>query len=536
MVAQSAGQACAERPARLCRRRKHPARAVLPLAAALPVQQRWHRAVAGVGMRGFLGVVVLVAGVAGLGFWGRSHQAPQIEYTIAEGARAAVAGSIHRIDLGVSGRDITVSGIADTEAERDSLIAALNAVDGRRVVNDALTVLPVASPYTLSIGKAEGSSDLSATGNIPTEAARAELAPALGGDAGALVLASGAPEGWTEMALVAIGALEPLNFGRAELTDGNLKIVGQAETPLEAESARAILSTLPEGSATAELSLLDDGTPPVWMLDYSAAGGAAVSGKLPRGLEIGMITGAIGLGSVADQASKALAGPDSTDTGPLGVLARWLPALETLRATIRPDGADVVAGVGKGTDLDLLGEAIAADLAAAGGTPVSLKIEEVAAEGADGAHRTNSATGQDEVLSSGFWLPSLRITPSPAACTEAANGILASETINFLSGSDRLDANARGVIGRLASVVLPCTGEGGLKAVIGGHTDATGDATLNLGLSQRRAIAVRLALVARGVPGQALKAIGHGASQPVATNDTEEGKAANRRTTIDWVE
>ncbi len=69
-----------------------------------------------------------------------------------------------------------------------------------------------------------------------------------------------------------------------------------------------------------------------------------------------------------------------------------------------------------------------------------------------------------------------------------------------------------------------------------GHTDSSGDAAANVGLSQKRAIAVRLALITRGVPQAMLRAQGYGAAQPIADNTTDEGKALNRRTTITWSE
>ena len=90
------------------------------------------------------------------------------------------------------------------------------------------------------------------------------------------------------------------------------------------------------------------------------------------------------------------------------------------------------------------------------------------------------------------------------------------------------------VVNRLGAYIARCVDEAGLKAEIGGHTDGQGDAAANLGLSQRRAVAVRKELIARGVAPNALKAQGYGDALPIADNATEEGRAQNRRTAVLW--
>ncbi|MDR9373945.1 MAG: OmpA family protein [Schleiferiaceae bacterium] len=69
-------------------------------------------------------------------------------------------------------------------------------------------------------------------------------------------------------------------------------------------------------------------------------------------------------------------------------------------------------------------------------------------------------------------------------------------------------------------------------AVLEGHTDSEGSAAYNKELSQQRAKAVYEYLIAQGVNPERLKYEGYGASQPVASNDTEEGRALNRRTEL----
>jgi hypothetical protein len=62
-----------------------------------------------------------------------------------------------------------------------------------------------------------------------------------------------------------------------------------------------------------------------------------------------------------------------------------------------------------------------------------------------------------------------------------------------------------------------------------GHTDSTGDAELNKGLSLERANAIKAALVQRGIADQRLIALGAGEEQPMASNSTPSGRALNRR-------
>jgi OmpA-OmpF porin, OOP family len=68
-----------------------------------------------------------------------------------------------------------------------------------------------------------------------------------------------------------------------------------------------------------------------------------------------------------------------------------------------------------------------------------------------------------------------------------------------------------------------------LKVLIEGHTDNVGAPAANQALSEKRAQAVRDWLTAKGIAADRLTAKGYGASKPVADNNTEEGRAKNRR-------
>jgi outer membrane protein OmpA-like peptidoglycan-associated protein len=67
---------------------------------------------------------------------------------------------------------------------------------------------------------------------------------------------------------------------------------------------------------------------------------------------------------------------------------------------------------------------------------------------------------------------------------------------------------------------------------IAGHTDSTGSHAYNMKLSEERANSVKTYLTGRGVPANRLVTIGAGPDYPIASNDTEEGRAKNRRVEI----
>lgn len=116
--------------------------------------------------------------------------------------------------------------------------------------------------------------------------------------------------------------------------------------------------------------------------------------------------------------------------------------------------------------------------------------------------------------------------PTPQECVEQVNAILADEKITFGPGSVDLDGAALRIVGRIANVLQDCPQ---VAMEISGHTDSQGSAEMNAALSQQRADAVFNALMARRVLLPNFNAKGYGEEQPIADNDTEDGREANRR-------
>jgi outer membrane protein OmpA-like peptidoglycan-associated protein len=99
--------------------------------------------------------------------------------------------------------------------------------------------------------------------------------------------------------------------------------------------------------------------------------------------------------------------------------------------------------------------------------------------------------------------------------------------ILFDTDSDRIKPESAPVIKQIAKGL---EGNPNLKLVIEGHTDSVGDAAHNLDLSKRRAEAVRAVLIGQfQVDAGRLSSAGMGATKPVESNDTPQGRAQNRR-------
>lgn len=119
----------------------------------------------------------------------------------------------------------------------------------------------------------------------------------------------------------------------------------------------------------------------------------------------------------------------------------------------------------------------------------------------------------------------IAIIGEAGTCQQEIDELMADHRVGFRAGRAELDEGSFPVLGMLASLARGC----GVRLEIAAHTDAKGDSEINQRLSQRRADAVRKHLVQSGVSAAQLVAKGYGEAQPLADNDTSEGRKANRR-------
>ncbi|MBS8227836.1 OmpA family protein [Vannielia litorea] len=450
--------------------------------------------------------------------------------------RAVAPMKTAEVELGAEG--LSFVALAPTPEEAAEAEAALAPVTGSLPLSVQIDVEDDGAPFALEVQKTvEGA--WRASGKVPAVLEGFDYAAAAGVEAletGEIAVAriGGEAHGFADAVPPGLAALSVLNTGRVTIRTGVVELEGEADDPEAAAEAEAALTALPDGfSPMLALDLVDDGTPPAFTFSYSVAGGGALSGKLPAGLTPPEIAGLVGLDRLEGtpgQSREDDSGAEAMQAA-LAALAPWMADLEA--AELRLDeGGEVSANITASPGVD--GDLLEARLAEALGGAVTLAV--ATPEGVEGDRRANPALGTDQRLSGGVWLPVVEgIETTVDGCNAATTEALAQGGIGFVTGAFRLDAASFRAVNRVAAVALACA-EAGLELELGGHTDATGNPESNRALSQRRAEVVAAALAARGVPNAALDSVGYGADRPLAGNDTAEGRAQNRRTTLEWRE
>jgi outer membrane protein OmpA-like peptidoglycan-associated protein len=118
-----------------------------------------------------------------------------------------------------------------------------------------------------------------------------------------------------------------------------------------------------------------------------------------------------------------------------------------------------------------------------------------------------------------------------AGVKEEARGLVVtlSGSVLFASNRSELLPAARERLNQVATALLATKDR---RLTVEGYTDSRGTADHNMGLSQKRADAVRSYIISRGYAGELVLASGRGETQPVADNASSEGRANNRRVEI----
>ncbi|MEO0681841.1 MAG: OmpA family protein [Pseudomonadota bacterium] len=384
---------------------------------------------------------------------------------------------------------------------------------------------PVFSPFRFVVGLGEGGvSILGCDMTSAEERARvlAALQP-LGGPEGpagtaACRLGVGAPSAaWSDAAVAGVEALGAVGVGRFELVDMEARLVALPPadaTRLDA-AGKALAAALPAG-----FSLRTFGPPAGPRLPRRGEDGA---GEVEWFAVRRDADGSVRLsGAAPDEPSRratvAFAGAKLGGSALTSVLAEAeaAPPPAWRRASLAAVEALTPLASGEasfdGARLTVTGRTL--DPADAARVEAAL----------DPAREAGAETRSEVIVDVAALAAQLPLPP--AECLDALSRQVERAPIAFAPGSVEIDPKSAPALDALAGILRRCA-EIGVE--IQGHTDSQGRESTNAALSQSRATAVLDALFARGAPLARLTARGYGEAQPIAPNDTEEGRARNRR-------
>ncbi len=395
-----------------------------------------------------------------------------------------------------------------------------------------LTVLnpDPASHLTIRVDRDGG---VSAEGRLPRGFSRRELdepmpdlkGASFEGDGG------GAPEDWSKAAIGVAAVLPRFREAEIDVRGDRIRVTGQLSRGFNAEEARSALRSAAGPAWTVEFDV-SEAPPEAVFVARVENGTTELAGILPAGLTAEDVTALFPTAEGSATLTGGGEGDAETWQPLIAALARIAPASETLEAKMRGGELSLAAALRSGyTARD-----VTALIGDAAGDTWETTLDLTETEPAEGDVRVSLATGETEDYHNGFWMPRVSFAPDPETCSAKAGELLEQSQVTFVTGSAEIDTEAQYLINRLAAIALNCLAETGQTLVVGGHTDTVGDAQSNIRLSRDRANAVADALAARGVPRDHLLAFGYGSFRPVADNETEEGRAKNRRITFAFIE
>jgi OOP family OmpA-OmpF porin len=363
--------------------------------------------------------------------------------------------------------------------------------------------------------------------SVPVKALRRRFAQ-IDRSGGVTSAGPGDAEAWERLFDALDIVLARLRGGKVRVSGTRFELAGELRPGFSAETTGAALRLALGAAWEVEIDLAE-APPPAEVKLKKTAAGVEVSGILPAGIEPAQAL------RLMDAASG-----DAMTGGGGGDPAAWRSALVAIGPLLSvfadaeglvADGVVELSGALKpGYEAQRLVAWLQGRLDE--DWEVHLTAEETPAT--EGAVRRDLATGRTERLRRGHWVAEYDFAPDSGRCGSESGRLLAGGGIGFVTGKATFNRSAARLLDRLAGLAIRCLNRGGLRLEIGGHTDNVGNDAKNMALSTRRAMAVLLALIDRGVKADAMTAVGYGETMPVADNATAEGRARNRRISFRW--
>lgn len=424
-----------------------------------------------------------------------------------------------RSKISVHAGRVAIEAISESGAQKQDWEKALRrkVPGGMELFLDISAPRPVITPFTLRFTMDDNGARFDAC-TASTEEGRAKIVAA-GQAAGVsgepdCTIGLGVPSpDWPDAVALGIHALHDLGGGSLTFADADVTLVAAAGTPQadfdrivgELETALpdvfSLHAVLPE---PVSISGKDENTgPPEFVATRSPEGMVQLRGRISDAQER----------TIVESFARARFGVDNVyaamrlDPGlPLGWTVRSLAALEALDqlangvVVVQPNVVDVRGMTGNKNASAEISRILSDKLGEAEDFRVNVKYEEKL----------------DPVAS----------MPSPEQCVTDINNALKEAKITFAPGSAEIELSSGKTVDKIAEILKTCPN---VAMEIDGFTDSQGRAEMNKALSQRRAEAVLSALLARRVLTTNLTAHGYGEENPIADNETEVGREANRR-------
>ena len=341
--------------------------------------------------------------------------------------------------------------------------------------------------------------------------------------------ARGDPDRWARAVEALDIALPRMRRVEARLAGEHVTVEGTLRPGFAIKETRAALRAALGPGWTLDFAA-EEARPPA-AIDFALSdAGLSVTGILPSGISVGQALTTLG-GTAAGALDAGGRGDTALWTRAIAALGSLMDAFERASGRLGPERLAVEGRLAPGHEPAALADWMRERLG--GDREVEIRAE--AREAAPGATRENPVTGATERLADGHWLPVLDFAPRKEPCARETALTQADEKIRFVTGSAEIELEAGRILDRLAAVARRCFARTPLLLAVSGHTDAVGGDARNRALSHARAGAVRAALAERGADPGRIIAFGYGASRPVASNETPEGRARNRRISFRWI-
>ena len=451
------------------------------------------------------------------------------DYPVPDGWDDAVDFGLEALELlprskiSISADQVAITAISSSGSEKRQLEARLQrrAPDGLNLRINITAPRPVITPFTLRFLIDENGTARFDACSADTEASRRRIlaaarAAGLEGDADCVLGLGVPPPEWAEAADLGIKAVGELGGGSITFSDADVsllatpdtgqsafdRVVGELESNLP--DVFSLTSTLPE---KVNVNGTGEGNgPPEFVATRSPEGNVQLRGRVTNA----QVREAVESFAKAHFGSQAVYAATRIDPAlPDGWPVRVLAGLQALSEV--NNGSVIV----QPSYIEVRG--------LTGNPEAKAEIaRHLAARLGEGAHFNIEVTYTEA-------LDPLAALPSAEECIAKIKAINEATKITFEPGSVEITGDAVGVMDKIADVLKDKCAKVEMNIEISGYTDSQGREEMNQQLSQQRAEAVLNALAARRVLTSRIEARGYGEENPIADNDTEAGREANRR-------